>query len=406
MENDPAHVRSGLTWQSFTRSLVASSWKPCICIQGGGAKGSWEAGVLATLLKSPKTSRPVALWGTSAGAINALWASTLRADCSPDKLLDLWCAYASTIRRSVGLILLLLALLGSLLLLAPARLLIEVTSFVIVGVALFVMMFVHWRKTGAWRLPGLFPVWMCSRLLPKVNAPANWFTYMCCADANLRDPPAAWDWETLACFVLSPGSIKAELLNSHNDFSCDPRLAASASAGLPFLCRPLLVERHALLDGGLEANLPAGFIMDQGMLGGNCAICIVPKPIAHLNPQDHVDYRVLRFLSDLKTKQSAFRASGQSSHPAHTFRPILLVCPRSPLTSGLLAGFFLPWRLKDDFDKGCKETEYFLEALCKFRRGTDAALDRYLLERAVLPDLTGSAPRPAWWWRPWANLRW
>ena len=87
-------------WQTRTRALIGNhggKWKPCICIQGGGAKGAWEAGVLSVLLEHESTKEPIALFGTSAGAINAMWASTLNPETEPSKLLDKWFSLAMRI---------------------------------------------------------------------------------------------------------------------------------------------------------------------------------------------------------------------------------------------------------------------------------------------------------------------
>src|ERR1035437_5707147 len=86
--------------------------------------------------------------------------------------------------------------------------------------------------------------------------------------------------------------------------------------------------------------------LGQGMSGGNCAICIVPRPLSGLDPCEHVDFRTLKFLKELKEAQqtSRMKVAGKisSAHPAHTLRPILLIQPEQELKSGIARGFFRP----------------------------------------------------------------
>src|ERR1700757_5311903 len=84
-----------LDWKWMTRSRVGTKgWKPLICMQGGGARGAWQAGVLEGLLADQELKAPVAMWGTSAGAINALWASTAFENAGHGHLLELWLEFA------------------------------------------------------------------------------------------------------------------------------------------------------------------------------------------------------------------------------------------------------------------------------------------------------------------------
>jgi patatin-like phospholipase len=400
--------RNQLNWRQFTRSAVVrdKSWKPCICIQGGGARGAWEAGVLAGLLDSAKT-QPVVIWGTSAGAINALWASTLPPTSSSDRLIDLWCSLS---RRIVVSVLSLAAILIFWLVVMLIFHTILVASC-IVAISVFSTFAFVWMWGRVNRLPGLIPLWIAARLLPQNHSPARWHSYFCTANVNLEKPPQTWSWDTLSCFCLKPGSTLAELLTSTSKRPFDPRLAAMASAAFPIMFRPLFVgDKEALLDGGLEVNLPAGHIFSQGMSGGHCAICIVPMKLANLDPQDHVDYRVLRFLSDMKVKQSNSRdklRDGQNVqvNPAHALRPILIVCPIQVLRSGMLKGLYSRKILKSEFEQGRRDSEELLKAMSAFESGETDALQEYLLENRQLPVITDLAPK-AGCWKYWANLKW
>jgi predicted patatin/cPLA2 family phospholipase len=382
------------------------SWKPCIFIQGGGAKGAWEAGVLAGLLNSAKTCKPVAIWGTSAGAINALWASTLPETSNSERLIDLWCCLSCRIVVSV------LSLVAVFLPWVVIMLIFH-TVFIacFIGAILISSTFVQvWKRGCVIRLPGLIPLWIAAPLLPQNLSPARWDIYFCTANVNLENPPQSWDWDTISYFHMGPGSTSAKLNASTSEPPFDPRLAVLASAALPIIFRPLFVGDKAFLDGGLEVNLPAGSILSQGMSGGHCAICIVPTKLADLDPQDHVDYRVLRFLSEMKMKQEKSREKlGDGQNPqgtaGHTRRPILVVCPSQELRSGLLEGLFCRNILRREFEQGRRDSEALLKAMSAFESGADDALQEYLLENRQLPVVAHLAPK-AGCWKYWANLKW
>jgi hypothetical protein len=182
------------------------------------------------------------------------------------------------------------------------------------------------------------------------------------------------------------------------------------SAGLPFLCRPYRIGNHRFLDGGLEANLPAGFILTQGAMSGRCIICIIPSPVGSLSPEDHVSYRTLSFLVELKRQQAYYRGlllrGGTHTVPSHTMYPVLIVSPQEELKSGLVDGFLRTDLLPREFEAGRAVGESLVHALANFMAGDDDALNGYLLEYQVLPDLAHyPVPRPGLW-ALWVNPRW
>ena len=151
-----------------------------------------------------------------------------------------------------------------------------------------------------------------------------------------------------------------------------------SSAALPVLCRPFVVGQKRYLDGGLEANLPAGFIIKQGMLGGHCESVSCLDRYQSIDSRCHIDYRVLRFLRDLKDAQMRDRAEvalaqsaqGWSAY-AHTLCPVLVVTPMDELRSGLLAGFLCPRLLEREFEEGINRGQQLLCQIESFEKGQD-----------------------------------
>lgn len=395
-----------MDWKRITRSCVGTmGWKPLICMQGGGARGAWQAGVLEGLLEDAELKPPVAIWGTSAGAINALWASTACENASHGHLLELWLAFARRIKVIVVLCLLLSIALLLWCAIHHGRALIFLGVFVAAALA-----FIAKRQPfGIGRLPGLLSIRHASKILPFKPRPARWNAFFFAADVSLPASPESWNWNTLACFQMKPRSARSSLILPELETDIDPRIAVMCSAALPMLNRPLSFGRHLLLDGGLEANLPAGHLLGQGMSGGNCAICIVPRPLSGLDPCEHVDFRTLKFLKELKEAQqtSRMKVAGKisSAHPAHTLRPILLIQPEQELKSGIARGFFRPGILRQEFEEGYYQGQRLSTAMTQFKLGDDEALSTHLLESCGLPTLSSPPPKASFW-KYWVNSRW
>lgn len=475
------HTTIDSMWKNRARQIVnadGANWKPCICIQGGGAKGAWEAGVLSSLLDNTPTQNPVAVFGTSAGALNAMWASTLRPETSTGRLLDNW-RYLATLVFSIavvipsGVLSLIIGLIISYQLplfiafalatcvVFPMSLLIHslvidelfIRGFLVIcsislslsicaliacmshilGIALLALLITlillaqclkNLAVVGRWRLalfermwrrrwPGLFSVSWLGHRLPKPEQHARFDVYMCAADVTIDDPPVDWDWNSLGVFHLKQNETEAYLIQSNGKVRYDLRTAAMCSAALPIMCRPYQVDRKQFLDGGLEANLPVGFIRQSGLLGGRCAICIVPHPIKSLNSDSHVDYRTIRFLWTMKSQQAYYRATaanasavGHSScGPAYTHYPILIVAPEQRLEAALLDGFLRPHTLPQDFQAGRKAGSALANAMNNFLAGDDEALNSFLLDHTQLPNPHGPIPLPGCW-ALWANPKW
>ncbi|WP_071759888.1 patatin-like phospholipase family protein [Burkholderia ubonensis] len=393
-------------WKHEARGAInGSGWQPCICIQGGGAKGAWEAGVLAGLIESGAVE-PTAMFGTSAGAINALWASTAPTDKLAEHMLSHWLAFARRIAVAgyfVGTVLLLsaLVLVASQWPLLPSR----IIGLFLCLLSLLLILGATVRLRLIDRVPGIIPIRCAARMLPSVQTPANWHCYFCTADVALNEQPHAWDWGRLATFWIAKGKRHARLMRDKHP-PLDPRVAAMTSAALPILFRSLRVGARQLLDGGLEANLPAGYIVSNGSAGGNSIICIVPIPLSQLDPEHYIHYRVLRFLHDICAEQQEGRSNPAAAIVGASVRyPVLVIAPKEKLQSGLVSGFFRPKLLRAEFEAGRLSGVDMKIAMTCFQRGSETALDGNLLETLSLPPI-GERPPSCRLLAPWMNTRW
>lgn len=412
-----------MDWKKEARNRIQNfkSWKPLICIQGGGARGAWEAGVLAALLEAKETSQPVAIWGTSAGSINALWASTSPNAAVARNLLDLWIALSCRIVIATMITVVTLYSV-SVCFLVERGASVSIALFLAIFVAFLVALLVYILIAlmvrlrppfGIKRWPGIIPVSLAAKLLPYNRLAARFYTYFCTANVQLNSAPIKWNWDTITCFCMKPNSKTADFVSSSRGGSIDARRAVMCSAALPVLCRPYWIGDQALLDGGLLVNLPAGQIFSQGMLGGNCAICIIPRRLEDLNPQDHSDFRTIKFLSEMQScqkqarqKVNNFPSNGSAvTTPSHTFAPILVIQPSSNLRSGLICGFFRPQLLRAEFVQGKQQAESLLLLMKNFETNDDCAMRDYLLDDCVIPQADDQPPK-AGWWTNWVNSDW
>ena len=390
---------------------------PCICMQGGGAKGAWEAGVLCQLLNSPLLGATVALWGTSAGAINALWATTYEPTDLHNKLLSNWLEIAKKVKIIVSMIA--FTLLTSVfmywyyfdfkhanLIFYPAAL---------IALLILLLKYLPILTDFVPRISGLLPIALMSKIIPYNGEGAKHHTYLCAADVSLSNQPAIWDRESICTFEMQPGDKKAKAFGTDNYYYFNPSIGAMASAGLPLIFKSLKIENRRILDGGMVANLPLSFADGNGALGGGGIICIVPKPIKQLDPSDNIDRRVLTLLNSLRDKQEKNRTSHDNHFinntkaawvgASHTHIPVFVICPGRILTSGLFCGFFKDDLLKNEFAYGEKIGEQYVNTLHDFFSGNHFAMDSYLLENITLPDLA-SIPEKKPFWLAWVNRKW
>lgn len=182
-------------------------------------------------------------------------------------------------------------------------------------------------------------------------------------------------------------------------------VAVAASAALPPIVQPFVLGSHAFLDGGVVANLPAGFIMSQGSLGAEVILCIIPKPVRNLNPFNAVDYRTLRLLNDLRESQTRHRIrKGKAVDyvgPSHTSIPVYVIAPPKELSSGLWRGFLTQRLMRKEFSSGFQLGMEFSQLLAERASG----LEGFLLENVTLPSPPATTPRMGWW-RRWVHVDW
>lgn len=404
-----------MDWVAHTRAKLTADgrWRPTISIQGGGAKGAWEAGVLAGLLGAKELVEPVCYWGTSAGAINSYWASTNGVRQQPDRLLANWLALS----RNVMAVCLTGVALGFAFLILVVWMSIitgHYLAFLLAGLGILLLP-VCWSATGLLRrdprrrMRAPIPIWLASRFVPPADGPALCHTYFCTANVGIA-APVEWDFQTLGIFHTKPGADRCTLLTGSQETTIDRRIATMASAALPIASKPLHFAGDDWLDGGLEANLPAGHLRSQGAMGGNCAFLIIPRPLSALNPSDHFDYRTLRLLHSVCADQAGARASSQlAANDVHSRRaltqvPILVISPRVELVSGLAGGFLWPALLRREYQLGREQGRALVDALTRFQQDS-AALDGLLLENQSMQEVGGTPPRPGFW-ACWVNYYW
>jgi len=188
------------------------------------------------------------MFGTSAGAINALWASTAPTDKFAEHMLSHWLVFA---QRIVVTGCFLGAAVLSLLVLMASQWLEFTTSWTAVarygsiGLSLCLLLLILGtavRLRLIDRIPGIIPIRWAALMLPHIQTVANWHCYFCMADVALNEHPPVWDWGRLATFVIAKGKGHAELMQGEHP-PLDARVAVMTSAALPMLtCSPRLVR--------------------------------------------------------------------------------------------------------------------------------------------------------------------
>jgi predicted patatin/cPLA2 family phospholipase len=376
---------------------------PVLCIQGGGARGAWEAGVLAGLLKAGANTSPSSIWGTSAGALNALWSRDPEILAEPTKLVCFWALLA---RR-----LIIIASVSIIAILYVIHLLpIKFTLWC--GLAVVSAMFSSYvlaKRQMFVRLPGLIPSVLARLIVPRPHsiAPGH-FVYTCVTNVASETRPQLWDGSRGGWFLLSSESSDCSAEDLRTGERVDAFRVAVASASVPGLVYPTQLAGMTLLDGGLIANLPAGFIRSNGALGGAYVLCIVPRDLAELSDPNPIDDRTLRFLFDLRDEQAKHRSAAADasswSGPSHTHTPIFVLTPKQRLKSRL--AFFWPPLLRREFWQGYREANSFSDALHAFSLGNSSLISEYLLER-VLQRVNSPVREPGRpFWYVWVNTRW
>lgn len=402
-QGDKSH---DLLWKTrLQHRLSNEDAGPTFCVQGGGARGAWEAGVIAEMLKGGPNTVPSSIWGTSAGALNALWTRDPSVQTKPEVLLEFWLSLA---RRILIVGVPFIACLIFIPCIILWRLPFEVSAWLFgTPITAFLILYVLAQVKILTRLPGLLSAKFARLIVPQpseVGPGPN--IYICTSDIDSASRPNLWDGSLRNWFQIKKESSKCIEMSSDEEY--DAFHAAVASASLPVLIRPARIGDSFVLDGGLVANLPAGFITANGALGGAYVLCIIPKDVTTLRASDPIDYRTLKFLFDLKAEQTKHRRESAKSTswtgPAHVHTPIFILSPKKQLQSGL--GVFLPSLLRREFSQAMVEAQDFCIGLKEFKDGQWNRLDEYLIEN-VLASCTvlGTEPKPNFWYK-WVNSNW
>jgi predicted patatin/cPLA2 family phospholipase len=394
-------------WKARLLSLLKKDVAaPAFCIQGGGARGAWEAGVLAGLLKAGPNTTPSSIWGTSAGALNALWSRDPSIQAEPTRLLYYWTTLAhrliAVVAAGVIYVCAILWMFWSL----PIE--VKVAVVALAGLALFLLDALARRRILI-RLPGLISPALARLIVPRPKSVApGGYVYTCVSDVDSEILPDHWGNSMRGWFRLDRESSDCLAEDMSGGEMVDAFHVAVASASIPIAVHPARLAGMRLLDGGLVANLPAGFILSNGALGGAYVLCVVPRDVGDLSNSDPIDHRTLRFLFDLRDEQAKHRSAAAVasswSGPAHTHIPVFVLSPKEYLKSGLVR--FWPSLLRREFSQGVQEAKTFSAALEAFSRG-DVHLTRgYLLEQVLegRSAPVGKPSRSAWY--KWANTHW
>jgi predicted patatin/cPLA2 family phospholipase len=358
--------------------------RPLLVIQGGGARGGWQGGVLYELLSS--CIRPVAAVGSSAGAINSWLMSAKLAGDEDNPFDQFWLTIPV-----FAIPLILLAFVGYL---------------VFRG-----RLFLHrmFCVRAAKREPAAVPFWLFEGilwlLLPKTRAAIH--TYIYAANVDEPEPPPVFDPEIPFRFLFKPGAREAEMIDRRDARVPFARVMA-ASACLPYIA-PVRIQGSHYADGGFYSNLPVNVSGEHGAAGGDCVICVLATPMSALRPSENcIDYRTVVLLEQLLTVQAEVhhepgRASFASALRRH---PIYVVQPSTPLKSGLLWGFFCLLTMKRDIDMGRRTGRAFVQALSSFEGGDAGALNVYELRREKVPPVPAQPPVHRESWMLWINRDW
>jgi predicted acylesterase/phospholipase RssA len=359
-----------------------------VCVQGGGAKGGWQGGVLNAMLGHGLV-KPVAAMGTSAGAINAWLTSAKLANLREDPFNAFWGAIPRS-RAS------LLRLLGP----SLGRGIVPCASDAL-GLALGgrkcrrcapLLGFAAFRE-------------VFSRLLEPLLPAAAIHTYLYATDTAVPNLPEVFDDQNLCTFMSAPGELDMEFATDGRRL--DRVTAIATSACLPFI-GPMRDGKASYADGGIYSNLPINILLSQGSMGGDCVICILATPLASMKPDaKYIDYRSSVLLHALREKQTPRKVvPGRAMvGPAIARTPVFLISPATDLRSGLIRGFFSRRAMDIDTQVGTEAGEAFSAAVRSFMNGSEDGLRAYNVSVHELRPLP-PAPPALGPWVHWANPRW
>ena len=275
------------------------------------------------------------------------------------------------------------------------------TTLVALTILVIVFLYVLALRRKFVRLPGLIPSTFAQLIVPRPRSIAPGFSvYTCVSNVDLETRPEFWDRSGRGWFVLEGNSSSSSAEDLGSGERVDAFHVAVASASLPIIVHPTRLGGMTLLDGGLVANLPGGFILSNGALGGAYVLCIVPRSVSEFSNSDPIDNRTIRFLYDLRDQQAKHRSAAagasSSSGPAHTHIPVFVLSPLRRLKSGLI--WFWPSLLRREFWQGYQEAKIFSDSLDAFRQGDIRPMSQFLLEQVLQRSdaPVGQPGKPFW----------
>jgi predicted acylesterase/phospholipase RssA len=343
-----------------------------LALQGGGSRGIWQAGVLAELLDADVLSI-AAVFGASAGAINAAALSVPMTDHTT-ALREVWSRLASSARD----------------------------------------LFPEWRRFPSAIGSLARRYWKGRNRLRRAPLVSN----ATLEDAIARAFPGAWKagvntyvyatelphavtkpWDAPPFEFLAPPG--ATLFRRFNDPKLVPEShplvkVLAASSCLPIV-EPVVTGNASFADGGVLANIPAGFLQIAGALSTwGFTLFVLPTPPERMSPKcDYIDWKTVELLRAIQ-RCVATRSS----------RVFVLAsnAPVLPGMLGLVSGFKSEESVGALFEGGRRDARPFVAALKDFFSNPvphTPALQAFDLVDKVLPELPPEPPKA--WWMPWVG---
>ena len=363
--------------------------RPLLCLQGGGLKGGWQSGVVDALIKDNVIS-PIAAYGTSAGAINAVLISAKIANPEKDIFGNFWTSFCVS-----NIVNFLESEFLTIICRAPKT---------ILGC-------LGWGRGN--RAPGLFPFKVFQKLFEKHfpnNIKAKINTYIEITDLSCDNFPPRKLRFTGPSFWLHNGDNKFEVCFGSANSKVSINNALAASCCIPGLVNPAYICNRHVADGGLCTNLPIDQLPDNGSLGGDSIVFIITRPLSDFNPSKcDIDYHTLHMLHKIKKIQKSELSRSKSGRSGGY--NILIGSPIFVIQPDTLPRLSNPFRLlwsrnmECDIEKGRFQGKKFHTAVNTALNGNITNLAKFHLFNIKLPPLPFQKPNLKFWYN-FANRSW
>ena len=383
-------VLAGELLREYSHRRSGKTAEPLIAIQGGGAKGGWQGGVLSQLLGFGM--RPACCFGSSAGALNAVLVSAWLDAPGRTPFSDFWTALADGRLARLGRV-------GPSAIGGASRLLGSVIGQCV-------------RHSDKARLPSVvkFEEFReeIGRALPIPTLPTQ-HTYLYCTNID-GPPPSLLNSQNLFSFHWAIGKQDVECVLGGTTGRADVLTAVASSCCLPFVEPPIINGVHAA-DGGFFSNLPVDVIFSQGAMGGSECVFVVATPLDVLKPDsEFIDYKTVFLLRELQSIQlnalRRLRGGGQGFFAPPFRTPVFVIQPKAPLESKLVNGFCKPKVMAEDIRLGELRGREFVNAIEGALHGKPMALRPFHLLEIELPELPETPPALDAFWISGVNQSW